>query len=183
MQWSFKVDGFLIRWAKNAIVVKLPMGEYSSLDEPALERVRRVLLGLASVDAPPYVVVDMGNVGFLAAGLVGILVSTWKRLRERARRLAVCGLQPACDKLFDVLRLWELVDIYPTQPSALRAITPAAGVGLADEQTVRIRVERRGVPWDPNLMRHDFIAGDNEPICSMIVPREEGDIWSLIESM
>ena len=167
------MEGFKIHREPNAIVVELPEAEYGSLDERALERVRRVLLGLAGATGPPYLVMDMANVDFFAAGFIGVLVSTWKRLRERERRLAMCGLQPRCAKLVDVLRLWELFDIFPTRAAALRRIVQAAGARFTDERTVRIRIEKHDVPWDPNLVQQDYIADDNEPIYSVIVPRGE----------
>src|SRR5262249_13763008 len=108
-------------------------------------------------------------------------ISTWTRLKARKRRLALCGLQSNCAKLVDVLRLGELFELYPTRAAAQRRIAHAGAV-VSDEPPVRIRVTKNDVPWDSGLVQHNFIAGDNEPICSVVLPREQDDIWSEVDA-
>jgi anti-anti-sigma factor len=106
----------------RAVVVRLNEKEYGSNDETKLALVRRLLIDQAEKPDVPHVLVDFSAVECFGARFIAILVSTWKELENRQRRLALCGLSPFCSELLEVVQLERLFDIYPTLQIALEEL-------------------------------------------------------------
>jgi anti-anti-sigma factor len=158
-------------------VVQLTEPEYGSLDAEKLARVRRLLLTHAERPGLGCLVIDLSAVHFFGAGFIGTLMCAWDRLRQRDRKLALCGLTPYCSKLIRILHLDKLFEVYPTRRAALADIgqcvhdngsAPCAG----------IRVRKSDVDWDPNMVRLEYIGEDNVPFRAIIVPRNENRLMS-----
>jgi anti-anti-sigma factor len=116
-----------IAWASitapsQAAVLRLNDTEYGSQDHAKLIRVRQLLLDEADKDGPSCLIVDLSAVRHFGAGFAGVLVATSNRLKERNRRLALCGLNPVCAELIQIMRLNRVFDIYPTLAIALEEI-------------------------------------------------------------
>ncbi|MGE4365113.1 MAG: STAS domain-containing protein, partial [Mycolicibacterium sp.] len=76
-------------------------------------------LDIALADAPPVVVVDMTDVEFLSSAGISVLVET-HRLAERADiSLRVVADGPATSRPFRMMRLDEVIDLYPTLADAM----------------------------------------------------------------
>jgi anti-anti-sigma factor len=156
----------------QASVLELPGPEYSSHDEESLGHVRNLIRDLAEKMDRKYLVVDLSKVQFFGARFIGILVSAWDQLKKRQRHLAICGLTPFCAKLIQVLHLDKLFDIYPTQETVFEKIGRSVQMG-GQESPGQNRLEISEVDWNKNLLRLEYIGGDNVPIRSIIKPREE----------
>jgi anti-anti-sigma factor len=151
-------------------ILQLAAPEYGSLDTEKLARVRTLLADHAENSTPPYLVLDLSKVHYFGASFIGILVSTWDRLRKRERRLVLCGLTPYCGKLIRALHLDRLFDICSTWPIALEA--PGHPSSSEATQRAGIRVRKSEVGWDPHMLRLEYIGDDNVPFRSIIVRRE-----------
>jgi anti-anti-sigma regulatory factor len=147
-------------------VVKLPRTEYRSLDAAELERVNRLL---HVDDGTSCLVVDFSAVRFFGAGLIGILVSAWDRMRRHKGQLLLCGLTAWCRQLLGTLCLDRLFEIYPTRCAALEAIGLLAGDGNGTGPLLRIR--KSDVVWDPELIRLEYVDENGVPLRTLIVPR------------
>jgi anti-anti-sigma factor len=154
-------------------VVRLAEAEYGSLDTEKLANVGGLLSAHAERAGLQYLLVDLSAVDFFGAALVGLLVSTWDRLRKRDRKLVLCGLTPYCSKLIRTLHLDELFDIYATQLIALDKIARRAGDADDAAGSRGIRVRKSDVAWDPNMVRLEYVGEDNVPFRTIIVPRTE----------
>ena len=120
-----------------------------------------------------YLVIDMSHVNFFGASFIGILVNAWDQLNKSQRHLAICGLTPFCARLIQVLHLNELFDIYPTQEIVFEKISRSVvneGQELTPSQN---RLEISEVDWNKNLVRLEYIGGDNVPVRSIIKARGE----------
>jgi anti-anti-sigma factor len=116
-----------VAWASitvraQARVLRLNEQEYGSQEHARLMRVRRLLLEQAEKDGPPCLIVDLSAVRQFGASFVGILVATSNRLKERNRRLALCGMNPVCAELIEILGLDKVFDTYPALGIALGEI-------------------------------------------------------------
>ena len=156
----------------QASLLELPGPEYSSHDEQSLGHVGSLIQDLAEKMDCEYLVVDLSKVQFFGARFTGILVSAWDQLKKRQRHLAICGLTPFCAKLIQVLHLDKLFDIYPTQKTVFEKIGRSVQMG-GQESPGQNRLEISEVDWNKNLLRLEYIGGDNVPIRSIIKPREE----------
>jgi anti-anti-sigma factor len=116
----------------QAVLLKLTDEEYGSHDQAKLMEVRQLLLDEANQDGPPCLILDLSEVRHFGASFAGILVATSNQLKTQNRRLALCGLNPVCAELIQVLRLDKVLDIYPTAEIALEEMDEE-GRGQADE--------------------------------------------------
>jgi anti-anti-sigma factor len=170
---SGKIAGDPLPDTPDVIVVRLPEVEYGSLDNAKLAQARRLLLALANRTGPPHLIVDLSGVHYLGAGLIGVVVSAWDRLKKRGRRLVLCGLNPDCARLFRTLNLDRLFAIHPTPQAALGEIEAHRRAGPGEVRTAPAVVQVSDVGWDPDLLRLEYLADDGEPIRCFIVPRRE----------
>jgi anti-anti-sigma factor len=95
-------------------VLRLTEKEYGSNDEIKLALVRRLLMGQVERHDSPHLLVDFSAVESFGARFIAILVSTWKELEKRDRRLVLCRMSPFCRELIEVVQLHKLFDIVPT---------------------------------------------------------------------
>jgi anti-anti-sigma factor len=131
----------------RAAVLRLSETEYGSHEHAKLARVRRLLLNWAEQSDPQYLVVDLSTIHYFGARFVAILVSTWKLLRKRNRRLALCGPMPLCAELIQNVQLGRLFDIYPTQRIALEEIERHVHDKAEKSRTTReeLRMDQRAL--------------------------------------
>jgi anti-anti-sigma factor len=106
----------------QAVLLKLTGEEYGSHDQAKLMEVRQLLLDEANHDGPPCLILDLSEVRHFGASFAGILVETSNQLKKQNRRLALCGLNPVCAELIQILRFDKVLDVYPTVEIALEDI-------------------------------------------------------------
>jgi anti-anti-sigma factor len=82
------------------------------------EEVRRAFAGAGATK----VVVDFEHVRIMPADATGPLVALYRKLREVAGRLVVCGLQPQVKVVFDVSGLSQVFAIQPDIPTAVMSL-------------------------------------------------------------
>jgi anti-anti-sigma factor len=170
---SDKNAGARLPAESDVVVVRLPEAGYGSLDGEKLDRVRRLLLGLANQQGIPHLIVDLSEVHYVGASFVGIMVSTWDELKKQGRRLVLCGLNPCCARLLQTLHLDRLFAIHPSLEAGLRAIR-LQGRGAAREvRTAPVRVQVSEVGCDPDFLRLEYLADEGELIRCVIVPSRE----------
>jgi anti-sigma B factor antagonist len=154
----------------DVMVVRLPEVEYGSLDNAKLAWARRLLLDLVNQPGPPHLIVDFSGVHYLGAGLIGIVVCAWDRLKKQGRRLVLCGLNPCCARLFRTLHLDRLFAIRPSLEAALRVIGVEVCGAAGEAGTAPVRVQVSEVGWEPDLLRLEYLADDGEPLRCVFVP-------------
>ncbi len=100
---------------QGAALVLRVTGDLDAMTAPTLV----THLDIALADAPPVVVVDMTDVEFLSSAGISVLVET-HRLAERADiSLRVVADGPATSRPFRMMRLDEVIDLYPTLADAM----------------------------------------------------------------
>ena len=159
-------------YGNGACLVRLSEPEYGSLDAKKLAAIRGLLLDLASLRLVSSLILEVSRVQFFGAGFAGVLVDVWDRLRQRSRRLAVCGLTPHCARLVQTLRLQQLFDIYPTEIAVLGALDRQSHEGPKKLTCPGARVHIRDVDWDPNMVCVSYIGEDEVPVRSEVHPRQ-----------
>jgi stage II sporulation protein AA (anti-sigma F factor antagonist) len=170
---SGQIAGAPLPAAFDVVVVRLPEVEYGSLDNVKLAEARRRLLDLANQPGSPHLIIDLSGVCYLGAGLIGVVVYAWDRLKKQGQRLVLCGLNPDCARLFHTLNLDRLFAIHPTLLAALEEIGAHLRAGPGEVRTAPVVVQVSDVGWDPDLLRLEYLADDGEPLRCVIVPRRE----------
>jgi len=97
-------------------------GELELATAPQL---RQRVVGLVG-DGDTRIVLDLSGVDFADSVGLGVVVAALKRVRGRGGDLVVAGAVPRVRDLFEITRLDEIIDLFPSVGDAL-----AAGVGDA----------------------------------------------------
>lgn len=71
---------------------------------------------------PKAVIVDFAGVKFFSSQVLGLLVDTWKRLRDYDAGLYICGINPQLSRVFRITNLDKIFDFYEDKASALNAL-------------------------------------------------------------
>jgi anti-anti-sigma factor len=116
------------------------------LDEHGTRSAGDHLLALVGGLKAGRLLLDFGNVAYLNAATLGLLVLLHTRLQARGRRLIVCNLAPHLYEVFEVTNLHRLFDVRPpadgpqaggrhergstaVRPTAPASSTASAGAG------------------------------------------------------
>ncbi|MFH1655718.1 MAG: STAS domain-containing protein [Candidatus Omnitrophota bacterium] len=64
------------------------------------------------------VMLDMGGVNYVSSIGIRVIVSVQKALKEKSATFAMINLQPQIKKVFDVLKILPMFDIFDDMPEA-----------------------------------------------------------------
>jgi anti-sigma B factor antagonist len=66
------------------------------------------------------VVIDLSRVEFVDSSGCGALLSCLRQLGDRGGDLKLCGVQKNVERLFELVRMNRIIDIYPSKEEALK---------------------------------------------------------------
>jgi len=66
------------------------------------------------------VVIDMSRVEFVDSSGCGALLSCLRQLGDRGGDLKLCGVQKNVERLFELVRMNRIIDVYPSKEDALK---------------------------------------------------------------
>ena len=68
---------------------------------------------------------NLGDVEYMSSSGLRIFVSTMRILKETNRKLKLCNINNAVKKIFEVVELMDMFDIYETEADALKSFKSA----------------------------------------------------------
>jgi anti-anti-sigma factor len=98
-------------------VVKLPPAEL--IHEEVIDLIGEQLVNLIEASGCRRLVLNFEAVDRIATPMLGALIITHKRLRDKGGRFALCALKPQLREVFEVLRLGRVFTIYDEEQDAL----------------------------------------------------------------
>ena len=107
------------------VVVAAPAGQIDHPNAMKLQQALSPFIEDAAGAAAP-LVVDFTAVEYISSMGLRVLMMASKALRARHVAMAVAGLQPTVEEIFDIARFRMVVDVFPTVRDALGAISPLA---------------------------------------------------------
>lgn len=66
------------------------------------------------------VVIDLSRVEFVDSSGCGALLSCLKQVGDGGGKLNLCGVQKNVERLFELVRMNRIIDIFPTREDAVR---------------------------------------------------------------
>jgi len=87
------------------------------LDANAVEQIKDQL---KNIDVPQ-VVMNFGEVSFIDSSGLGLVVLTFRRIREKGGNMSLCCLCPKVRTIFELTRLHRVFDIYDSEALAVTA--------------------------------------------------------------
>jgi anti-sigma B factor antagonist len=90
-----------------------------------VEEIGQQLIDLVKVEGRPRLLLDLGEVEFMATALQAKLLTLGERLRRRAGVLMLCGLRPQVARSFRLTGLYKRFTIVENLHAALDALADA----------------------------------------------------------
>mgnify|MGYP000889275886 CR=1 FL=1 len=103
----------------NHLVVSLS----GRMDVHLASEVENQLANLMKSQPDKHILLDLSDVEYMSSSGLRVFVSSMRTLRERNLNLLLCNLSPAVRKVFEVVELMDMFDIYESQEEALAAST------------------------------------------------------------
>ena len=102
------------------IHVVTPAGD--RLDANTVQQFRDTVT--TTLDPASNVIFDLHNLRFIDSTGLGAIVSFLKQSKTAGGDLKLCGMSPAVRKLFELVRVHKIIDIFPTKAETIRAFGP-----------------------------------------------------------
>ena len=107
------------------VIVAVPTGQIDYLTAKQLEQALMPLVDEASANQMP-LVLDFSSVDYISSMGLRILMMAAKRMRANDAPIAVAGLQPAVDEIFEIARFKFVLDVVPSVRAALAKVSAPA---------------------------------------------------------
>jgi anti-sigma B factor antagonist len=89
-----------------------------ALDASNSESFKKTIAG--TLETFQKVIIDLSRVEFIDSSGCGALLSCLRQLSDRKGELRICGVQKNVQRLFELVRMNRIVDIYPTKEDAVK---------------------------------------------------------------
>jgi len=103
--------------ADNVVVIYLE----GKLDVHVSAEIEKELNKIINQEPECHLLLNLGQVEYMSSSGLRIFVSTMRILKETSRKLKLCNMNNAVKKIFEVVELMDMFDIYEDEGSALRA--------------------------------------------------------------
>lgn len=98
---------------------KMVVHVQGNLDVHNTHKIEKDLLNLVSSSGKS-VIFNLSEVPFISSAGLRLLVTTLRHCQEQKISISICGLQPAVEKVFDIIGMQQLFTIYPDLDAALK---------------------------------------------------------------
>ncbi len=87
-----------------------------------LESIAGLLRNYIAQRRPARLIIDLGRLRFISSMMLGLLVDTWRRLKEYGGQLRICGIQSHLMRVFRITHLDRIFEFSPDRTQALEAM-------------------------------------------------------------
>lgn len=77
-----------------------------------------------TLDSYDKMVIDLSRVEFVDSSGCGALLSCLRQLGDRGGELKLCGVQKNVQRLFELVRMNRIIDIFPAREDAVKDFNP-----------------------------------------------------------
>ena len=113
------------------VVVAAPVGQIDHPNAVRLQQVLGPIVDEAVAQRRP-LVIDFSGVEYISSMGLRVLMVAAKQMRSHGASIALGGLQPEVEEIFEIARFKFVLDIYPTVRAALEKVSAAAAVAYDD---------------------------------------------------
>jgi anti-sigma B factor antagonist len=110
------VDFVVTRHASHTVIAVT-----GYLDVSTSPRFREKIHSVAD-EAPPALIIDLGEVEFLDSSALGVVLNGWKLMQAAGGVLTVVSPQPRITKVFEITALHLSINVFPSMAEAVDAL-------------------------------------------------------------
>lgn len=108
-----------VKRVNNVVVVYLT----GRLDVHLSAEIEKEINKIIQNESDTHILMNLNDVEYMSSSGLRIFVSTMRLLKEQKRLLKLCNMNSAVKKIFEVVELMDMFDIYDTEEEALKSFT------------------------------------------------------------
>jgi anti-anti-sigma factor len=116
------------------VVVAAPVGQIDHPNAMKLQEALTPIVEDAAAGQKP-LVLDFTGVEYISSMGLRVLMVAAKQMRSRNAPVAIAGLQPAVDEIFEIARFRFVVEVFPSVRDALVALSAPAAAAYDASRT------------------------------------------------
>ena len=116
------------------VVVVAPVGQIDHVNAMKLQQALTPIVDDAAAGQKP-LVLDFTGVEYISSMGLRVLMVAAKQMRSRNAPVAIAGLQPVVDEIFEIARFRFVVDVFPSVRDALVALSAPAAAAYDASRT------------------------------------------------
>jgi anti-anti-sigma factor len=101
----------------NVVVIYLA----GRLDVHLSAEIEKEINGVIQNEPDCHLLLNLKDVEYMSSSGLRIFVSTMRILKESKRKLKLCNMNSAVKKIFEVVELMDMFDLYETEEEALKS--------------------------------------------------------------
>jgi anti-sigma B factor antagonist len=90
------------------------------LDVHASGEIEKELMQLSEKHPDSDFVLNLEGIEYMSSSGLRVLVALMRHLKSRGRKMKLCNMNVAVKKIFEVVELMDMFEIYPTEEEALK---------------------------------------------------------------
>ena len=103
---------------RNVLIVRLK-GE---LDHHTADAVKQRMEEAIARGRSSHVVLSLSELEFMDSSGLGVILGRYKQITAKGGRMAVCGVKPGVNRLFELSGLYKILAIYDNERMALSSL-------------------------------------------------------------
>lgn len=115
MDMSLQID---LEHHRNVLIVRL-QGE---LDHHTADRVRSKMEEALLREGVRHVILSLRDLQFMDSSGLGVILGRYKQIRAKGGKMAVCDVNSAVHRLFELSGLFKIIDIHDNERSAITSL-------------------------------------------------------------
>jgi len=116
------------------VVVVAPVGQIDHVNAMKLQQALTPIVDDAAAGQKP-LVMDFTGVEYISSMGLRVLMVAARQMRSKNAPVAIAGLQPAVDEIFEIARFRFVVDVFPSVRDALVALSAPAAAAFDASRT------------------------------------------------
>ncbi len=109
-----------VRIEGDILIIRLDVASTSAMSE--VDHIGQHLRQAVQEFSPRHLIVDFSGVRFFSSQMLGLLVDTWRRLRDNGGSVTISGINPQLTRVFRITNLDKLFSFYETTEQAIAAL-------------------------------------------------------------
>lgn len=113
----WKMEFKLKKYGKNTVISLLGRLDISQADEVEVKLSKELQTGEGDI------VINLQDISYISSSGIRVFVGTVREMERQGRKLKLCAITPPVKKVFDVVELLDLFEVYETEEDAVASLS------------------------------------------------------------
>jgi len=112
-----KMEFKLKKYGKNTVISLLGRLDISQADEVEVKLSKELQTGEGDI------IINLQDISYISSSGIRVFVGTVREMERQGRKLKLCAITPPVKKVFDVVELLDLFEVYETEEDAVASLS------------------------------------------------------------